>query len=271
MTKYDESILEDDIRETYATCGLNVESTELPTEFCIMSDLIEIMDKKSKGEIEELERERRSYLRACIKPYALGTYSKIFNGQSNWDIQPFTVLDISNVPDIVKKPLYDILLKDVWQFCKKDGTLRPTLKNIVVDECHEFADPNNPQTLQFLSTKIIKQGRGFGVRAVTATQNLPDLLSIERYGQAVIDNSYFKLFMRLGETDIPVAKNLYNLSPAEMKYISANKKTGNKGKGIFFVGSQRVAIQSKASKDELKIVDPVQFEEIYGDDKSLIV
>lgn len=271
MTKYDESILEDDIRETYKKCGLTMESTSLPEKFCVMSDLIEIMDNKLSELKEELERERRSYLRACIKPYAIGTYSKIFNGQSNWDIKPFTVLNISNVPEIVQKPLYDILLKDVWQFCKKDGTLRPLTKNVYVDECHEFADPNNPQTLQFLSTKLIKQGRGFGVRLVTATQNLPDLLSIERYGQAVIDNSYFKLFMRLGESDLPVAQRLYNLSPAEVKYISSNKRTGNKGKGIFFIGSQRVVIQSKASKDELKVVDPVQFEEIYGNDKSLII
>lgn len=271
MTKYDESILEDDIRETYEKfCGLTVESKELPEEFCIMSDLIETMDKKLEKSDNDLERERRSYLRACTKPFALGTYSKIFNGQSNWDIEPFTVLDISNVPEIVKKPLYDILLKDVWQFCKKDGTLRPLTKNVYVDECHEFADPNNPQTLQFLSTKLIKQGRGFGVRLVTATQNLPDLLSIERYGQAVIDNSYFKLFMRLGESDLPLAQKLYNLSPAEVKYIGTNKRTGNKGKGIFFIGSQRVVIQSRANKDELKIVDPVQFEELYGDEESLI-
>lgn len=265
MTKYDESILEDDIRKNYERfCNLTFESMELPEKFCTMENLMTIMDEAIEKADNELEKERRNYLRACIKPYATGTYSKIFNGQSNWNIDNFTVLDISNVPEIVQKPLYDILLKDVWRFCKKDGTLNPPTKNVYVDECHEFADPNNPQTLQFLSTKMVKQGRGFGVRLVTATQNLPDLLSIPRYGQAIIDNSYFKLFMRLGESDLPVATKLYNLSPAEVKYISSNKRTGNKGKGIFFIGSQRVVIQSKASKDELKIVDPIQYEELYG-------
>ena len=103
--------------------------------------------------------------------------------------------------------MYDILLKDTWQFAKKDGTINPTKKNIYVDECHEIADPKNPQTLEFLSVKLSKQGRGFGIRLITATQNLPDFLSIPRYGQAIIDNAYFKLFMRLGESDCQLLKN----------------------------------------------------------------
>ena len=69
--------------------------------------------------------------------------------------------------------------------------------------------------------------------------------------------------MRLGESDLPVAKKLYNFSPNEIKFISSNKKTGNKGRGIFIVGSQRVAIQTRASKEELEILDPKQYEEIY--------
>ena len=113
---------------------------------------------------------------------------------------------------------------------------------------------------------MIKEGRGFGINVTTATQNLPDLISIPRYGQAIIDNSYFKLFMRLGETDVPVAAKLYNLSPAEVKYISVNKKTGNKGKGILFIGSQHVVIQGKASKNEMEIIDPKQYKEIYKEE-----
>ena len=266
MTKYDESILEEDIRDTYKTCGLDFNSTVLPAKdkFCTMGDLINIMDKKLENSEDAMEKERRLYLRSCIKPYAIGTYSKMFNGQSNWDIDEFTVFGLSNVPEAVQKPLYDILLKDVWAFAKKDGTLKPTRKNIYVDECHEFADPAKPQTLIFLSTKLIKQGRGFGVRVVTATQNLPDLISIPRFGQAIIDNSYFKLFMRLGETDVPVAKKLFNLSPNEVRYISSNARTGNKGRGILFIGSQRLIVQSRASQQELEIIDPVQYEQIYN-------
>ncbi|GAG86186.1 unnamed protein product [marine sediment metagenome] len=44
---------------------------------------------------------------------------------------------------------------------------------------------------------------------------------------------------------------------------SSSKRQGAKGKGIFIAGSQRVVIQVRASKYELEIVDPVQYEEIY--------
>lgn len=264
MSTYDESLLEEDIRDAYEKCGLTFKSTELPTEFCTMSTLKEIQDVKIKN-TEGMEKERRTFIRACLKPYTTGAYSKLFNGQTNWDFDEFTVFDISNIPEALKPPLYDILLKDTWQFCKKDGTKNPSKIDLYVDECHEFADEKNPQTLAFLSTKLIKQGRGFGVRVITATQNLPDFLSIPKYGQAIIDNSFFKLFMRLGESDLPVAQKLYHFSEGEMRVIkgSNTKKKGSKGKGIFICGSQRVIIQTRASKYELEIIDPEQFEEIY--------
>lgn len=268
LTPFDEALLEEDIRDCYLKCGLNFNSKELPETFCTMSTLDEVMAKKieESENSDSMETQRRIYIRACLKPYTRGTYSKIFNGQTNWDFHFLTVFDISNIPEAVKKPLYDILLKDTWQFCKKDGTINPTLKNVYVDEAHEFADPQNPQTLMFLSTKLSKQGRGFGIRLITATQNLPDFLAIPKYGQAIIDNSYFKLFMRLGESDIPVAEKLYSFSATEMRILkgSGSKKKGSKGKGIFIIGAQRVSIQVRASKNELEVIDPVQFEEVYG-------
>ena len=70
----------------------------------------------------------------------------------------------------------------------------------------------------------------------------------------------------MGETDIPVVKKLYNFSEKELAIIrgSSSKRSGAKGKGIFIAGSQRLVIQVRASKYELEIVDPVQYEEIYG-------
>lgn len=270
MTPFDESLLEEDIRDTYEKCGLTFTSSQLPTEFCTFDTLESVMKAKIEDTTKSQKaRESRDNMLAALNPYIHGAYSKMFNGQTNWDYQMHTIFDISMLPDAVKKPMYDLLLKDSWQFCKKDGTNDrvsnlPT-KRIYVDEAHEFADPENPQTLKFLSTKLIKQGRKYGVSVVTATQNLPDFLSIPRYGQAIIDNSYFKIFFRLGETDLPVAKKLYNFSNSELKVLkgSSSKRKGSKGKGIFMAGSQRVVIQVKASKNELEIIDPSQFEEIY--------
>ncbi|MGL5381738.1 VirB4 family type IV secretion system protein [Clostridium sp.] len=273
MTSFDEALLEEDIRETYSKFSLTFESSQLPNVFPTISDLVATMREKVESNKESQKaNESRENMIVSFKPYESGSYSKLFNGQTNWEYHPHVILDVSALPEAVQKPMYELLLKDTWQFCKSHGTLdkMPTkiTKKVVIDEAHIFADPKNQQTLKFISTELLKQSRKFGVSVVTATQNITDFTSIERYGQAVIDNSFFKIFFRLGENDHALAKALYGFSDKEMKVIKGSTAKGKggsgKGKGIFMAGSQRILIQSRASKDELEIIDPVQFEEIHG-------
>lgn len=272
MTPFEESLLEEDIRDTYEKFGLNFKSKVLPKEFPIMSDLLDVMQKKIDRDDKDNSAkaiECRTNMRASLNPYTNGAYASIFNGQTNWEYVPHTILDVSKLPKAVQKPLYELLLKDTWQFCKKDGTLDKMpikiLKKVIIDECHRFADEKNPQTLEFISDELLKQSRKFGVNVVTATQSLSDLINIGAAGENIIGNSYFKIFFRLLETDHDKAKKLYKLSAEEMKIISgsSHKNKGSKGRGIFMAGSQRVLFQTRASKYELEIIDPVQYEEIY--------
>ena len=262
MSPFEEAFLEEDIRDTYKVFGIDFKSSSLPEKFPTMGTLSEVITKKIKsgGNSGKSSQVRQDIL-ASLNPYIEGAYSSMFNGQTNWDYSFHTVLDISALPDAVKKPTYDILLKDTWQFCMGD---RVKTKRLYVDEAHQFADPDNPQTLKFLST-CIKRGRKYGISFVTATQNLPDFLSIQRYGQAILDNSYFKLFFRLGETDIPIVKKLYNFSEPEIKVLrgSSSSRKGAKGRGILIAGSHRVVVQIIASREELAIVDPAQYKEIF--------
>ena len=58
---------------------------------------------------------------------------------------------------------------------------------------------------------------------------------------------------------------LYNFSEPELKILRGNSsfKKGARGKGILIAGSQRVVVQIIASKDELAIVDPDQYREVF--------
>lgn len=262
MSSYDESLLEEAIRTAYEKPPYNLtfNSTDLPSEFPTLSTLDQVLSEMIQEGRSEKETEHLTNMKAVFNPYVNGAYSRMFNGQTNWEFNPFTILDISKVADAVRKPLYDILLKDLWQFCKIDRTKQ---KRIYIDEAHEFADPKNPQTLGFVAT-LVKRGRKYGVSIVTATQQLPDFLSIERYGQAIIDNSHFKLFLSLGENDFDLVKGLYDFSEHEMKILKRKKKSRKrKGHGIFIAGSQRVELQVIASKKELQVIDPDQYAEIY--------
>lgn len=268
LTAIEESVLDKVLTKTYEKCNLNYESSELPEKFCTFTDMGEVMKSELKNTESSIEKEILLKFQLALAPYILGNYSKMFNGQTNWDFNEFTVFDLSNVNDTVAKPLYDILLKDVWNFCRQGGTTNPTLKSIYIDECHVFADPKNPQTLEFISSRLAKQGRGFGVRLITATQNVPDFLAIEKYGQAILDNSFFKLFMRLGPSDIPVIQKLFNFSESELGILKGSvvqRGRGVKGKGIFLIGgAHKIAVQTIASKKELEIIDPKQYKEKYS-------
>lgn len=259
MSPLDEAILLEDIKDTYARCDLTFDSKILPSKFCTMSTLGEVMEEKLQMGGTGPQKERREYLLACFSPYITGAYAGMFNGQTNWDFDYLTVLNISSLPKAVSRPIYDILLRDVWQFAKKDGAKAPSRKDIYIDEAHIFIDPQNPQTLDFVSTKLSKMGRGFGIRLVVSTQNLAtDLLALPRLGQPILDNSYFKFFMCIGKTDIPIVKQLYNLSDNELKIFDDAKnnqgKDSDKGRGIFIIGTQKLVIQTIASKFEMEYV-----------------
>lgn len=273
MSAIEESVLDKILIKTYEKCGLTYESAILPKKFSTFSDMEIVMKEELKNTTSSIEKEIISKFQLALAPYITGNYSKMFNGQTNWNFNEFTVIDLSNVNETVAKPLYDILLKDVWNFCRESGTINPKLKSIYIDECHYFADPKNPQTLEFISTKLAKQGRGFGVRLVTATQNIPDFLSVEKYGQAILDNSFFKLFMRMGPSDIPVIQELFHFTESELKILKGSvvqRGRGVKGKGLFLVGgAHKIAIQTIASRTELEIIDPKQFNEKYGSEEEL--
>lgn len=273
MSAIEESVLDKILIKTYEKCGLTYESAILPKKFSTFSDMETVMKEELKNTTSSIEKEIISKFQLALAPYISGNYSKMFNGQTNWNFNEFTVIDLSNVNETVAKPLYDILLKDVWNFCRESGTINPKLKSIYIDECHYFADLKNPQTLEFISNKLAKQGRGFGVRLVTATQNVPDFLSVEKYGQAILDNSFFKLFMRMGPSDIPVIQELFHFTESELSILKGSivqRGRGVKGKGLFLVGgAHKIAIQTIASRTELEIIDPKQFSEKYGDEEEL--
>ncbi|GAA3316179.1 hypothetical protein GCM10020331_012640 [Ectobacillus funiculus] len=60
-------------------------------------------------------------VKATLRPFVNGVYSGIFNGQTNWTLNAeINVLDINELDESIRKPLMDLLLKDLWEEAKKD-------------------------------------------------------------------------------------------------------------------------------------------------------
>lgn len=276
LTPLQISLLEEDIRDTYKSKGITEETKNLPVVFPSLTDWEKVVSDKIKNptgifDSQECIDARKNYL-LTMNSFINGSMSSMFNGQTNWDFEMHSIFDLSNVPEIVQKPLYDLLLKDTWQFIIKDGTLdrmqQPKYKKIVIDESHILADKDNPQTLKFIAQKLTKQSRKFGGAVTTVTQNLSDYTAVAPYGDSILGNSYFKVFFRLVESDYDNAKRMYGFSEKEMKILKGSKRNetknkGSKGKGIFRIGSLNIPFQCRAAKYELEIIDPVQYYELY--------
>lgn len=256
------------IRSTYERAGFSdIEKPAVNTEFPTFTDFKESINQAIEASESEKRKQELIDLRDILEPFMSGSYAKMMNnGQTNYDYdQVMTILDVSRLNKQLIAAVYDLVLSDLWKFCTKDGsndTGNPPLKSIVLDEAHELARSENPQTLDFIATKLLKQGRKYNVFVTTATQGLSDYLVIEKYGQAILDNSYFKFFMRLGESDHYIAQRMYKFTTAEMKLLTGSgiAKEQTKGRGIFSVGGYKVPIKTFAYPSELKTINHNDYE-----------
>lgn len=236
------------ITHAYGQKGLNFESTKLPDTFPTLSNL--------KESLIELFGSDGDWLIDSLYAYIDGPYSSMFNAQTNWGFDSkVTVMDIHELSEDIKKPLMDLLLRDIWEEHKLD---RNEYKGLYVDEAWLLADENNQQTMEFLR-QIAKRVRKYGGFLTTATQNVDDFLSIGKYGSAIFKNAHFKTFMRLDEKDIEELTKFMTFSEKELKVLGQKK---SQGRCIHMASSKRLEMQTKASHDELLIIDPKQAKEL---------
>ena len=81
-------------------------------------------------------------------------------------------------------------------------------------------------------------------------------------GEAIVGNSYTKVFFGLdnkGVDDI-VQKLRMNFSDKERKLLERRKQ----GEALIIHGTQRAFMNVQLTEEELRLKDPVRYEEVYG-------
>jgi conjugal transfer ATP-binding protein TraC len=247
LSAIEKGYLTEGIQQAYAEKGLSLHAgeVELPSQFPTLQDLVRILKTHDGAQ----------HLIATMKPYVDGPYSSMFNGQTNWDMKnKVTVLDIHELSDEVKRPLMDLLLKEIWEEMKIDRTER---KGFYVDEAWLLADEDNQQTMKFLR-EIAKRVRKYGGFLTTATQNVDDFLTIGKYGTAIFNNASIKTFMRMSEKDIEELSKFMNFSEKELVILGKRKEQGH---CIHVASGKRIEMKVKSSPDEIKVLgleDPAE-------------
>lgn len=282
FSEYELAILENIIRTTFKACGIEdegISETAIEPTFSKFHEVIELKKEYLSNKMNELKSELDQYrlkkeytalenIVSYIQPFVQGAYSNLFNGNNNYTYEKNTVLDFSKLSDVLKKPLYNLVLKDLWRFCIKDGSNEKAKnvprKIIVVDEEHEFVDQE--ETLKMISSKLIKQGRKYNVMVINATQDIGDLQT-NKFAEAILSNCNFKFLFKLGEVDHEKVQKYYNLTQKEMKFVrgnklSAGKGTAEKGKGILIIDSLHIPFKSEATIEEIKLIDPALYQRL---------
>lgn len=240
LTAIEKGYLTDGIQKVYEKKGLILgnELTQLPAEFPVLQDLVECL----------APNEETHNMIAMLKPYVSGPYSSMFNGQTNWDMKnKLTIFDIHELSDEVKRPLMDLLLKDIWEEIK---IYRTEKKGLYVDEAWLLADEENQQTMKFLR-EIAKRIRKYGGFLTTATQNIDDFLTIGKFGTAIFNNAFIKTFMKMSEKDIEELSRFMNFSDKELKIMGKKKEQGH---CIHVAAGKRIEMKVKSSPDERRVL-----------------
>ncbi|WP_445194502.1 VirB4 family type IV secretion system protein [Staphylococcus xylosus] len=244
MNTSEKGALQTVITEIYKMYNIDFHTKALKDnqQFPTMSDL-----KNKIIENDETSDTLKDFLKA-IEPYVTGTYATLFNGQTNYNYDsPINVVDIHELDPDVQKPVFDIILQELWEEIKKDRNERVGL---YVDEAWYLSDEKHQQTMEFLRN-IAKRIRKYGGYCVTITQEVDDFISTGKYGKSIVKNAFVKTLFQLTEDDIMQLEKFMVLSEAEKRRILKGTK---KGEAVQLVGKKKIMLDVDYTEYETEVL-----------------
>jgi type IV secretory pathway VirB4 component len=117
---------------------------------------------------------------------------------------------------------------------------------LIIDEAWNIVQ--HEDSARFLHN-LVKRARKYYLGISTITQDTEDFLG-SKWGKPIITNSSMQILLKQAPSAMETLSKVFNLTEGE-RYLLLNSEVGQ---GLFFAGSQHVAIQVIASKGEHKIV-----------------
>lgn len=265
MTDLQSDVLSEVLLTLYADDRFGAKITEntdisrlQKTDFPIMIDLYNLLEEVKIENPQQYEV--LSDFHQTLRAYAKGTYSNVFNGHTNVDINSelitYDLLSVYNYKRI-QKPLYFLLLSSLRNEIM-NGNQEPT--QLYIDEAHIIADPRVVVAMEYLY-EMMKVLRSFNCGITTATQQIQDFLSAKdqnrNYGDAVISLAVQQLILPMAKKEVEFVNNemRYEFSEDEIDFLEFQeaRKDEKAGKGFLFVGSKKVKIEVELTEIEKKL------------------
>jgi len=235
ISNREEAILDRALVLTYKSKGITQDPETQKKEPPLMEDLYKVLlgfeEDEAKGLAERLER------------YVKGSLAGIFDQRSNIDLKNnFTVFGVRELEDKLRPIAMFIILDFIWNRIKKGMKKRV----LIVDEAWYLMQ--YPDSARFLYS-IAKRARKYYLGLTTITQDVEDFLTSD-YGKAIVTNSSIQILLKQHPAAIDRITEVFYLSEGEKRLLLS----ANVGEGLFFAGSNHVAIQIVASPEEHRLV-----------------
>lgn len=231
----EDAILDRALVATYKMKGITQDPATQKREPPLLEDLYKVLigmeDPKAKGLADRLEK------------YVKGSFRGIFDQPSNVDIKnTFTVFSLKDMEEALRPIAMFIVLDFIWTKVKSDLKKRI----LVVDEAWYLMRYPDSATFMY---GIAKRARKYFLGLTTITQDVEDFLSSD-YGKAIVTNSSIQILMRQSAAAIDKVAEVFYLSQGEKQLLLS----ADVGEGLFFAGSNHVAIRVIASPEEHQLV-----------------
>lgn len=254
-----EALLEQNLIRLYEEHGITWE-TDVST---IPNDKWPIPKELRDMIVEEGERGRKE----GISNYRFDNYEKLADllfsmaeGAESWMWNGYTTLESdANFVDLVVSSLLDAdekvkraqffnILSWSWTELSKDRKQRIVFG---MDEGHLVVDPEYPDIMKYMRN-YSKRLRKYEGALWFITHSVVDLSdpAVKRYGQAIMDNSCYKLIMGCDGKNLAEAQKTFNLSENEVNLLRQQKR----GQGILFAGKTRLTLNVDVCNEFLEIM-----------------
>ncbi|MGB9706484.1 MAG: VirB4-like conjugal transfer ATPase, CD1110 family [Microgenomates group bacterium] len=235
LTPIEVSILDRALVATYKMKGITPDPATQKNEPPLMEDLYKTLIG--------MEQPEASSLAARIEKFVRGSFVGIFDQHSNVDIKnPFTVFSLKELEEALRPIAMFITLDYIWTKIKREMKRRI----LIVDEAWHLM--KYPDSALFLNS-IAKRARKYFLGLTTITQDVEDFLATE-LGQAIINNSSLRILMKQAPSSIDKVGKVFYLSEGEKHLLLA----ADVGEGLFFAGTNHVAIRVVASPEEHRLI-----------------
>jgi len=236
LTPNEETILDRALIETYRLKGITTDpETQTGKEPPVMEDLYKVLlggdEPESRGMANRLEK------------YIKGSMAGIFDSQSTVNINSImTVFSTKNLEEALRPIAFYMILDFIWTRIRKD--LRKRI--LIVEEAWYLMQ--NKDSAQFIYG-IAKRARKYYLGLTAISQDVDDVLSSE-YGKAIVTNSSIQFLLKQHPAAIDLVAETFYLSEGEKRFLLG----ADIGEGLFFAGSNHVAIKVVASDAEHRVV-----------------